>query len=144
MADRLGDAITAARAAITGLDPEDIRDEAGLPGTEGAAGAADTTSIERLVALLQTRLGLAPAVDREGEQELRALLDSAKEHHSQISQGEVETWVRLLRSAPESIPTLDREPVRLPRLPAHLERLWVTLLELEQLGEPWVLVSADR
>lgn len=98
--------------------------------------------VASLVDRLKTRLGLAPAVDdvlaRTLSTDLESLLGDAN-----ITVGTLAAWDDLLRHTPEHVPTIDRAPVALPRLPDHQAYLWRTLLDFEDLGQPWVLVGGQ-
>ena len=60
-----------------------------------------------------------------------------------LTKCDLHAWDQLLRHAPEYVPTIDRDPVVLPVLPDYQTEMWTTLLDLERLGRPWVLVGGQ-
>lgn len=109
---------------------------------------ATPTEVQQMVSRVRTRLGLAPAVGRdELQKHFSALdsLDSSKGVHAlELSRGDLRAWDFLLRTSPEKIPTVEREPVRLPPMPAHQSALWTTLIDLDANESlPWVLVGGQ-
>ncbi|MEB3069558.1 hypothetical protein [[Mycobacterium] vasticus] len=50
----------------------------------------------------------------------------------------------MLRSTPEKVPTIERDPVVLPPMPEHQEAMWATLMDFEETDPPpWVLVGGQ-
>lgn len=97
-----------------------------------------------LIDRIKTRLGLAPAVDAQQAAELGdALAALADEPPAAITRGDLAAWDRMLRHTPEHVPTLIRDPVVIPPLPPHQTEMWQTLLGLDLLDQPWVLVGGQ-
>lgn len=72
---------------------------------------------------------------------LRALTSASER---EITRGDLRAWDALLRSTPERIPTVAREPVVLAAMPEHQTAMWLTLLNFEETGPPpWVLVGGQ-
>jgi len=136
----------AAIAAITGQSADSAAEmfhtSIGSKRDENLAGAAD---INQLVDRLCTRIGLAPALTRDEREhhigELRALTAGSV---PDVTQSDLAAWDRLLRSTPEKVPTIQREPLVLPEMPEHQEAMWATLLDFEETDPPpWVLVGGQ-
>lgn len=105
---------------------------------------ASAEDAEALIVRIKTRLGLAPAVDGDQAADLGRALDSLIGDESvSITRSDLAAWDSLLRHTPEHVPTLDRDPVVIPPLPAHQTEMWKTLLGFEDLGRPWVLVGGQ-
>lgn len=49
----------------------------------------------------------------------------------------------LLRHTPAHVPMLDRDPAVLPPPSAHQTDRWRTVIDLEQIGRPWVLIGGQ-
>ncbi|MFN8225212.1 MAG: hypothetical protein U0R18_00615 [Mycobacterium sp.] len=134
----------AAIAAITGQTIE-AATEMFSTITESApnSGAASAQDISATVDRVCTRIGLAPALTRdERDHHIRALRALTSAAAATLT--ELNAWNQILRSAPESVPTLDRDPVVLAPMPDHQEAMWTTLLDFEEIGPPpWVLVGGQ-
>ncbi|ORW20140.1 hypothetical protein AWC18_12105 [Mycolicibacter nonchromogenicus] len=109
---------------------------------QDSASAAD---IGKAVNRLCTRIGLAPALAKdERKQHIRVLRELAKSEAISLTLGDLHAWSEVLRTVPEKIPTIEREPVALPQMPEHQEAMWATLFDFEETGPPpWVLVGGQ-
>lgn len=142
-----GDAVAlAAIAAITGQTIEGVTEMFSAI-TESApnSGVASAQDISAAVDRVCTRIGLAPALALDERDHhigaLRALTSAAA---ATLTVGELAAWDQILRSTPESVPTLDRDPVVLAPMPDHQEAMWTTLLAFEETDPPpWVLVGGQ-
>lgn len=112
-------AALAAIAAITGKSPPRVTEifdglKASAP-QWSSAGAAD---VGKAVDQLCTRIGLAPALTkREREHHIRALRALVRAGATSLTFGDLYAWDQVLRSTPEKVPTIEREPVILPSMP---------------------------
>lgn len=71
--------------------------------------------IDGAVNRLCTRIGLAPALDKaERERHIGALRGLAADDLVTLSYGDLQAWDAILRSVPERIPTVNREPCCCP------------------------------
>lgn len=87
---------------------------------------------------------MAPAVDEGRARELGQGLDSILGNPAVIiTRGDLAAWDTMLRHTAESVPMVQRDPVVLPLMPEHQARMWTTLLDLDELGHPWVLVGGQ-
>lgn len=115
--------------------------------TESAPGdgAASTQDIAAAVDRVCTRVGLAPALTYgERDRHIGALRALTCQAADPLTVGGLKAWDQILRSTPESVPTLDRDPVVLAPMPAHQEAMWATLLDFEETDPPpWVLVGGQ-
>lgn len=100
--------------------------------------------VSDLVERFSTRLGLAPAVSSEHADHLRVTLRACADDGTlEIGPHAIAAWTTVLRNLPEHVPTLTREPVVFPKLPDHQRDMWSVLLDLDALGQPWVLVGGQ-
>lgn len=143
--DDSGEAL-AAIAAITGQSVSGATEmfcasKASAP-DQNPASAAD---IDRAVERLCTRIGLAPALaQKDRDQHIRELRALAIADGISLTRADLHAWDQILRSTPEKVPTIEREPVVLPHMPEHQEAMWATLLDFEETGPPpWVLVGGQ-
>ena len=106
---------------------------------------ADAADVERAVDRLCTRVGLAPALMHDDrDHHIRALRELIADNTPAVTRGDLSTWEELLRSTPEKIPTVLREPVELPDMPEYQHAMWTTLLDFEETDPPpWVLVGGQ-
>lgn len=112
---------------------DELRASAGVP--------ADPDTLDRAVNVVKTRLGLAPALSTDDAAQLSGMLTAAE--LPTVSDRELSQWLAVLRKIPESVPFSSSPPVVFPRLPDHQVEMWHTLLGLEELGYPWVLVGGQ-
>ena len=136
----MGDAIgicnataVAALAAITGQTVDGATEMfCGIVESAPDHTVAGRSDIDGAVNRLCTRVGLAPALDKaERERHIGALRALTADDVTALSYGDLHAWDAILRSVPERIPTVDREPVLLPDMPAHQAAMWSTLLGFE-------------
>ena len=105
---------------------------------------ADRDEAAALIARVKARLGIAPAVTLEQARELGRQLDSiVGDDTVTITTSDLVAWDNMLRHTPESIPDVKRDPVVMPLMPEHQAHMWNTLLDLEDLQHPWVLVGGQ-
>lgn len=106
---------------------------------------ADPADVQRAVDRLCTRVGLAPALTHDHrEHHIRTLRELVSGSAPAVTRGDLSTWDELLRSTPEKIPTVLREPVVLPDMPEYQHAMWTTLLDFEETDPPpWVLVGGQ-
>ncbi|MFC6706166.1 hypothetical protein [Flexivirga alba] len=142
---RSQDQILGAIGAISGQLPTDLSAAFGADQRRTTdPQPADLGDVKALIGRIKTRLGLAPAVDRQRAIELSGLLDALANNESlSFTRGELAALDGLLHRAADEVPTLDREPVALPPLPDHQIAMWRTLLAFEKLDRPWVLVGGQ-
>lgn len=137
-------AILEALAAVTGQSPSDIEAAFVNAREETDQRRAEDVDTPALIDHLKTRLGLAPAVDPGQAFALGTALEAARgAEDSNLTPGDLAAWDRVLRHTAEHIPTLDRDPVALPPMPEYQNRMWETLLRLDEVGHPWVLVGGQ-
>lgn len=138
-------AILSAVAAITGRSKENVRAAFREAQQEHPDGSPATREeVRRLIDRISTRLGLAPGVNPSEARDLRLALSSVVGDGTVVlTKSDLHAWDQLLRHAPEYVPTIDRDPVVLPVLPDYQTAMWTTLLDLERLGRPWVLVGGQ-
>lgn len=75
---------------------------------------------------------------------IRALRDVPSDRSPGLTRGELKAWDRMLRTTPEGVPTVEREPLTLSDMPEHQQTLWLTLMEFEESDPPpWVLVGGQ-
>lgn len=138
--------IISAIAAITGQSDASV-EAAFLGAKEAPAGKhpASPEEVRQIVSRVRTRLGLAPAVCGEELQKHLSALDSlSKGRVPAMTQSDLRAWDLLLRTMTEKVPTVEREPVHLPPMPAHQSALWTTLIDLDaDESLPWVLVGGQ-
>lgn len=137
--------VLAALAAITGQSDTDMAEEYHEATREYRdMHYASSDEVEQVLRRIKTRLGLAPAVDPDQARDLAATLDALLgDPEVTITRSHLFAWDRLLRHTPEHVPAIDRLPVVLPQLPSHQAEMWKTVLGLESLGHPWVLVGGQ-
>lgn len=106
---------------------------------------ASASSVAGAVNRLCTRVGLAPALDTiERDRHIGALRALTPESALEITCGDLDAWDTLLRTVPEKVPTIERDPVVLPAMPDHQVAMWSTLLDFEAADPPpWVLVGGQ-
>jgi hypothetical protein len=94
---------------------------------------------------LCTRVGLAPALMQdERDHHIRALRDLPSDRSPGLTRGDLNAWDRLLRTTPEGVPTVEREPLTLSDMPEHQQAMWLTLMDFEESDPPpWVLVGGQ-
>ena len=137
-------AILEALAAVTGQSPSDLEAAFVKAREETDQRRAEDADTSAFFDHLKTRLGLAPAVDPGLASALSAALASARgTEDSSLTPDDLAAWDRVLRHTAEHIPTLDRDSVVIPPFPEHQTRMWETLLRLDELGHPWVLVGGQ-
>lgn len=114
-------------------------------GTEPDQNSASAEDIGRAVGRLCTRVGLAPAMTQEErEHHIRTLRELTHDSAPEVTRSDLDTWDQLLRSTPEKVHTVQREPVVLPDMPEHQQAMWMTLLDFEETDPPpWVLVGGQ-
>lgn len=61
-----------------------------------------------------------------------------------LTRADLNAWDRLLRTTPEVVPTVEREPVALSDMPEHQQAMWLTLMEFEESDPPRGCWWADR
>jgi hypothetical protein len=138
--------VLAAIAAITGQSDASI--EAAFHDAKGSRSDqqdASSEEVQHVVSRVRTRLGIAPAVDRDDLQSHLFALDSLSEDPVPVvAKSDLTAWDVLLRNLSEKIPTVDRDPVELPQMPAHQSALWTTFMELDASeSPPWALVGGQ-
>ncbi|GAA2420638.1 hypothetical protein GCM10009856_33130 [Mycolicibacterium llatzerense] len=136
----------AALAAITGQTVDGATEMfCGIVESAPDPAVAGRGDIDRAVNRLCTRVGLAPALDKsERDRHIGALRGLAADDVAALRYGDLQAWDAILRSIPERIPNVDREPVLLPDMPAHQSAMWSTLLDFEETDPPpWVLVGGQ-
>ena len=105
---------------------------------------ATTEEVLAAIGRIKTRLGLAPAVGLAQAADLGdALVALARDETVTITKSDLIAWDQMLRHMPENIPVIEREPVAIPPLPDHQTQMWRTVLGIETLGHPWVLVGGQ-
>lgn len=134
-------------AAITGQTIQGATEMlAAAKASARAQSPADAADVDAAVQRLCTRIGLAPALEqRDRQQHIQVLRSLAAAPTAvSITCADVLAWDEVLRSTPEQVPTLDREPVLLADMPEHQEAMWATLMDFEQSGPPpWVLIGGQ-
>ena len=139
-------AALAAIAAITGQSVDGTIEmccaiEASAPQQVPASAADIVKAVDRLC----TRIGLAPALaQREREQYIRALRALSDEEATSLTLGDLHAWDQVLRSTPEKVPTIEREPVVLPPMSEHQEAMWAALMDFEETDPRSAAASSGR
>jgi hypothetical protein len=134
----------AAISAITEQTPSDLVDQfhAHKNGRDPVPAAPD--AVRHHLRLIDQRVRSAPILDIAQTQLHREALDALMSDPPARTTADLAAWSHLIRHIPESIPTLDREPVQMPTLDEPQEAAWQVLLDLEdQRTEPWVLVGGQ-
>jgi hypothetical protein len=109
---------------------------------EGAAGdPVDRDALGRAVNVMKTRIGLAPALSAEDAAQLSEALSVAE--LPAVGGRELNRWLAILRKIPEAVPFSSSATVGFPPLPDHQVDMWHTILGIEELGVPWVLVGGQ-
>ncbi len=148
--ERAGDGDRVALTAIAAITGQTVAGATELfcAITESAPddGAASAHDIAAAVDRVCTRVGLAPALTHADRDHhigaLRALTSEATA--AGLTRGGLRAWDQILRSTPERVPTLVRDPVVLAPMPAHQEAMWATLFDFEETDPPpWVLVGGQ-
>ncbi|QDO89571.1 hypothetical protein FNH13_15550 [Ornithinimicrobium ciconiae] len=134
----------AAIAAITGQQPSVVASvfesaQAEVP----KVARAGSTAVDRFIDQISTRLGLAPRVTAEEAITHRDVLALSIGEIEDLTHRDLHALSFALRHVTEVVPTLDRDQVAFPPLPAHQTAMWRILLDLEQTDLPWVLVGGQ-
>jgi hypothetical protein len=136
--------VLAAIAAITGQSLAELEGAFRAARREQSdQSRATPEEMRALIDRIKTRLGLAPAVDPAHAADLGDALAALVETNVTLTNGDVATWERMLRHTPEQVPSIDREPVVFPILPAHQTQMWQTMIDLDNLECPWVLIGGQ-
>ena len=105
---------------------------------------AEHKDISKAVDMLCTRLGLAPALSQTERDHYTRDLRALGGKLLALTRADLSIWAAILRSVPEKIPTIEREPEALPAMPVQQEAMWATLLDFEETNPPpWVLVGGQ-
>lgn len=134
----------AAIAAVTEQTRSDLVEQfhAQKKGRDRAPAAPDV--VRHHLRLIDQRIRSAPILDLAEMKQHREALAVLMADPPARTTADLAAWSHLIRHIPESIPTLDREPVQMPALDEPQEAAWQVLLDLdEQRSEPWVLVGGQ-
>lgn len=131
-------------AAIAAEPHRDITDQFHTYVVKGDQARAEPAQVQQAIRALINRVRLSPALDWSEKAAHREALTALLADPPARSVAQIQAWRYLTQHLAEAIPTLDREPVRLPRMDDPQEAAWQVLMDFDQdLAEPWVLVGGQ-
>lgn len=93
---------------------------------------------DKTIGRARTLVGRSPALGASERLLLLRALDTADRNGPSTARGELDLLARL-----DTTPTLVRSPVVFPPLSVAQTRIWHTLVDLDTVGVPWVLVGGN-